>query len=128
VHEDDLTPEERLENLVYRVIDPESHFRRAAAHGLVRELQSRFGPAALIDMLIAIDNTNMLASMIVLDRNEVDDYLYTKYGTFDDDMMVKVQLTDAWEDFTSEIIQRSGLAAAKAINEVMEASGVEPLK
>jgi len=126
--EEEQTPEEQLENLVHKVIDPEATFRRAAAHGLVKEFHARFDTPGLIDLLIAIDNTNTLASMIVLDRNEVDNYMYRKHGVYDDDMMMRIQLTQAWEDFAHEVIHLSGIAAAKAVNEVMnENTPIDPL-
>lgn len=114
-----LTPE-RLQNIVSAAIDPETMFRRSAARGLVSEFHKRFGDYGLVDLLVAIDNRDRLSSLIVLERNEVDNYLYEYHGTFDPDMMTKIQLTDAWEQFVTETVQRSGLAAAASIEEVMQ--------
>ena len=115
-----LTPEQ-IENIVFSAIDPEATFRKHAAKGLIREFHKRFGDIGLVDVLIAIDNTDRFASMIVLERNEIDNYAYEKWGVFDPDMITKVQLTEAWDDFVHETIHRSGQAATTAIEQVLQA-------
>lgn len=113
-----LTPEQ-ITNLIFTVIDPEAAFRKNAARGLVREFQKRFGDLGLVDLLIALDSTDRFASMIVLERNEIENHLFERYGLFDEDLITKVQFTDAWDDFVHDTIDRSGIAAAKAIAEVI---------
>lgn len=114
-----LTPE-NLQRIVYAAVDPEAVFRRTAARGLVREFHHRFGDAAFVDILAAIDNEDRLASLIVLERNEVENYLMDNYQTFDGDIMAKIQMTEAWDDFVLETIEKSGLAAAAAVDEVVQ--------
>ena len=118
-----MTPE-KLQNIVFAAVDPESVFRRGAAKGLVSEFHKRFGDYGLVDLLVAIDNIERFATLIVLERNEVDNYLYKQYGTFDPDIMIKIQMTDAWETFVHECIHASGLASAKAIEEVVRSEGM----
>jgi hypothetical protein len=115
-----LTPQQ-IENIIYSAIDPETTFRKHAAKGLIREFHKRFGDTGLIDLLIAIDNTDRFASMIVLERNEVDNHTYEKWGVFDPDMITKIQLTEAWDDFVHDTIHRSGQAATIAIEQVLAA-------
>jgi len=119
-----LTPEQ-LNNIVFSVIDPESAFRKHAAKGLIREFHKRFGDIGLVDLLVAIDNQDRFASMIVLERNEIENHAYEKYNVFDPDLIIKIQMTEAWDDFIHDTIHNSGLAASRAIEEVIqgEASG-----
>jgi hypothetical protein len=118
--EDDegLTPEQ-MNAVVFSAVNPEAVFRRQSARGLVREFHKKFGDVGLVDLLVAIDNSERFASLIVLERNEVDNYLFHRYGMFDPDMMTKVQFTEAWDDFVHEVIHTSGLAAALAVDQVM---------
>ena len=115
--------EDRLQNIVFAAVDPESVFRRAAAKGLVTEFHKRFGDYGLVDLLVSIDNIERFATLIVLERNEIDNYMFEKYGTFDPDIVMKVQMTDAWEKFVHECVHASGLAQANAIEEVVRNEG-----
>ena len=122
--EDDeaLTPEQ-INALVYAAIDPEAVFRRQAAAGLVREFHKKFGDMALVDLLVAVDNVEKFSSLIVLERNEVDNYMFEKHGTFDEDLMTKIQMTEAWDEFVHQVIESSGLAASKAIEQIVRNEG-----
>jgi len=122
VDEDEL-PED-VQSLVSSAINPEAHFRRMAAKSMVREFYKRFGDMALVDILIAIDNMDRFTSVVVMERNEVDDYVFSNYGVFDDSMYVKAQMTESWNDFLNDVVHRSGLAAAKACDEVLKAEGI----
>lgn len=113
-----LTPEQ-INNIVFAAVDPESTFRRTAAKGLIREFHRRFGDIGLVDLLICLDNMDRFSSLIVLERNEIEEYAFNNYGIFDPDMITKVQFTKAWEDFVHEVIEMSGLASAAAVNEVV---------
>jgi hypothetical protein len=115
--------EDGLQNIVFAAVDPESVFRRAAAKGLVTEFHKRFGDYGLVDLLVSIDNIERFATLIVLERNEIDNYMFEKYGTFDPDIVMKVQMTDAWEKFVHECVHASGLAQANAIEEVVRNEG-----
>lgn len=115
-----LNPEQ-LNNIIFSVIDPEAAFRKHAAKGLVREFHKRFGDIGLVDLLIAMDNQDRFVSMIVLERNEVENHAYERYNVFDEDLLTKIQFTDAWDDFVHETIERSGIAAAAAIDQVVKA-------
>jgi len=117
-----LTPEQ-INALVYAAIDPEATFRRQAAAGLVREFHKKFGDMALVDLLVAVDNVEKFAYLIVLERNEVDNYLFEKHGTFDQDIMTKIQMTEAWDEFVHQVIEGSGLAASKAIEQIVRNEG-----
>lgn len=115
--------EDRLQNIVFAAVDPESVFRRSAAKGLVGEFHKRFGDYGLVDLLVSIDNIERFATLIVLERNEIDNYMFERYGTFDPDIVMKVQMTDAWEKFVHECVHASGMAQANAIEEVVRNEG-----
>jgi hypothetical protein len=114
-----LTPEQ-ITSIINAVIDPETTFRKHAARGLVREFHKRFGDLGLLDLLIALDNTDRFASMIVLERNELENTLFERHGVFDEDIITKVQFTDVWEDFIHNTIHQSGIAAQAAIDEIIQ--------
>lgn len=116
--EEDLP--EPLRAIVFAAVDPEAYFRRTAARQMVREFYKKFGDQVLWDLLSAIDAVDKFASLVVLERAEVDNYLFENHGLFDDSMYVKIQMTDEWNDFMAETVRRSGLAASKAIEQVLE--------
>lgn len=116
--EDDLP--EALQAIVFAAVDPEAYFRRTAARQMVREFYKKFGDQVLWDLLSAIDSIDKFASLVVLERAEVDNYLFEHHGVFDDSMFIKIQMTETWNEFMAETVRRSGLAASKAIEEVLE--------
>jgi hypothetical protein len=118
---DDQDPQMR--SLVFSLIQPEQVFRRQTVRRIVNEFLKRYGQDVLVDFLIAVDSTDLLASLIVLDRSEVDEYMFTKYGIFADDMMVKIQMTDRWSKFIHDVVEQSGDAIQEAIDEVMRSEG-----
>jgi hypothetical protein len=122
---DEDLPEE-IKSLVASAINPEGHFRRMAAKSIVREFHKRFGDMALLDILVAVDGMDKYASAIVMERSEIDNYVFQHYGVYDDDMFTKAQMTDAWNDFMDETVHRSGLAAAKAVEEVLNLEDAPP--
>lgn len=115
---------EELDKIIKYAIDPESAFRRKNAVRIVKEFHKRYGDAVLVDILVGIDNLERFSSAVVLERSEIDNYVFTKYGVFDEDMFVKLQLTDSWEDFMHRLVHDSGLAAVDAVAEVMINEGI----
>jgi hypothetical protein len=118
---DDQDPQMR--SLVFSLVSPEKVFRKQTVKRIVNEFVKRYGSDVLVDFLVAVDSTDLLASVIVLDRGEIDEYMFQKYGLFDNDMMVKVQMTDRWEQFSHDVVEMSGVAAQEAIAEVMSHEG-----
>lgn len=116
---DDEDLPEAIQALVFAAVDPEAYFRRTAARQMVREFYKKFGDQVLFDLLAAIDSIDKFASLVVLERPEVDNYLFEHHGFFDNDMFIKLQMTEAWNNFMAETVQRSGLAASKAIEEIL---------
>lgn len=114
-----MEPDEQIRSLVFSLVSPEQTFRRQTVKRIVNEFLKRYGSGVLIDFLVAADSTDLLASVVVLDRGEVDEYMFQKYGLFDDDMIVKVQMTDAWQKFLLQVVEASGEATQAAIEEVM---------
>jgi hypothetical protein len=121
---DDQDPQMR--SLVFSLVSPEKVFRKQTVKRIVNEFLKRYGQDVLVDFLIAVDSTDMLGSIIVLDRAEVDEYMFQKYGLFDNDMMVKIQMTDRWAQFAQDVVEMSGQATQEAIDEVARAEGFGP--
>jgi hypothetical protein len=117
-------PDPRMNSLIFSLVRPEQVFRKNIVKGIVNEFLKRYGHHVLVDFLVAIDATDMLASVIVLDRGEVDEYVFQKYGFFDENMMIKVQMTERWEKFAHDVMEMSGEATQEAIEEVMRQEGL----
>lgn len=114
-----MEPDDKMRSLVFSLVSPEQTFRRQTVKRIVNEFMKRYGQDVLIDFLVAIDSTDLLASVVVLDRSEVDEYMFRKYGLFDDDMVVKIQMTDRWQQFLLQVLELSGQAIPESIEEVM---------
>lgn len=115
---------EELDKIIKYAIDPQSAFRRKNAVRIVKEFHKRYGDAVLLDFLVGIHNLDKFYSAILLERSEIENYVFTKYGVFDDDMFAKLQLTDSWDDFIQRLVHESGLAAVDAVAEVMISEGI----
>lgn len=115
---DDET-EDRMRKLVHSAVDPIAVFQRQQCRALVNEFYRRFGPDVLIDILVAVDATEHIASAVVADKAEVENYVFAKYGIYDENMFMKIQLTSAWERFQDQLMELSGQAAAEAVDEVL---------
>lgn len=118
-----MEPNDKMQSLVFSLVSPEKVFRKQTVKRIVSEFMKRYGSDVLIDFLVAVDSTDLLASVVVLDRGEVDEYMFQKYGLFDDDMMVKVQMTDRWEQFLRDAVEMSGQATEEAITEIAKNEG-----
>lgn len=114
-----MEPDDEMRSLVFSLVSPEQTFRRHTVKRIVNEFMKRYGQDVLIDFLAAVDSTDLLASVVVLDRSEVDEYMFHKYGLFDDDMIVKIQMTDRWQQFLLQVVELSGEAIPESIEEVM---------
>ena len=59
------------------------------------------------------------SSVVIIDRDEIDNYLFNTYGSFDPDMFEKVQLTQEWDDFIVETMDRAGAALGKIVDGIV---------
>lgn len=111
----DLTPE-RIHKLIQSATNPVAHYRRQVCKRLANQIYNQFGIDGLLDLLSGIDDAGRFASVVVIDRDEIDNFLFETYGIFDPDMFEKVQLSEAWDDFLAETLEKSG----KALGEIIE--------
>ncbi len=116
--DEDLTPE-RIKNLVDSATNPIVHYRRQICRRLAKQIYNQFGVDGLLDLLTGIDEAGRFASVVVIDRDEIDNFLFDTYGVFDPDMFDKVQLTAQWDEFVCEILERSGAAVGEIINSIV---------
>jgi hypothetical protein len=105
--------------LVHSAVDPMAVFQRAQCRALVREFYRRFGPEVLINILVAVDDMEQVASAVIADKNEVETYVFSKYGIYDEEIFMKMQLTETWEQFQADLLELSGRATQEAIEEVL---------
>lgn len=114
-----LTPD-KLERIIESAVHPRDAYRRAICRRLVTQTFRQFGPESVIDMLSAIDDLGHFASVVLIDRDEIDNYLFLEHGSFDSTMFDKVQDTDEWQEFIDETLARAGAVLGKIIDELVE--------
>lgn len=110
-------PNENFSKLVESATNPAAFFRRGICRRLVHQINNQFGVEGLYDLLTGIDEVGKFASVVVIDRDEVDNYLFEEHGVFDPDMFEKVQLSDKWSDFLSSIMTQTGDTLGEIIDE-----------
>jgi hypothetical protein len=114
----DLTPE-KIQRLVESATNPVAHYRRQICRRLARQTYNQFGIDGLMDLLTGIDDAGRFSSVVVIDRDEIDNFLFETYGIFDPDMFEKVQMTDEWDEFIAETIERSGMVIGRIIDSIV---------
>ena len=117
--DDDLTPE-RLKRIVDSAANPITSYRRQICRRLAKQTYNQFGIDGLLDLLSGIDEAGRFASIVVADRDEIDNYLFLEHGAFDPDMFEKVQITDEWDQFVAETMDRAGAVVGKIIDGLIE--------
>lgn len=116
--DEDMTPE-RLHKLVSSAVDPSGAYRKQICKRLAHQIYNQFGVDGLLDLLGGIDDAGRFASVVVADRDEIDNYLYCEYGTFDKDIFDKVQMTEEWDDFIAETMDRAGTVLGKIVDDLV---------
>lgn len=118
--ESEEQPPMNFGKLVESATNPAAFFRRGVCRRLVRQIHNQFGVEGLYDLLTGIDDTGKFVSIVIADRDEIDNYLFEQHGTFDPDMFDKVQLTDEWDDFIASIIEQAGTTLGGIIDDQIE--------
>ena len=57
---------------------------------------------------------------MVSDKNEIEDYLFSEYGIFDQDIFEKMQLSQEWDDFITELLEWSSQRIAHILQVIIE--------
>lgn len=117
--DEDMTPE-RLHRLVASAVNPEAAYRKQICKRLASQIYNQFGVDGLLDLLSGIDDAGRFASIVIADRDEIDNYLYTEFGTFDKDIFDKVQMSEEWDSFIAETMDRAGTVLGKIVDGFME--------
>lgn len=119
MEDEGLTPD-KIQRLVNSAINPQVEYRRSICKRLITQTFRQFGQESILDMLTAIDDLGKFASIVVIDRDEIDNYLFLEHGAFDPSMYEKVQMTDEWRDFVEETLATSGAVLGKIIDAIIE--------
>lgn len=115
----DLTPE-RIQKLIESATNPVAHYRRQICARLASQIYNQFGIDGLLDLLTGIDNAGRFSSIVVIDRDEIDNFLFDTYGVFDPDMFEKVQLTESWDDFIAETLEKAGKVLGEIVEDILK--------
>lgn len=119
--DDGLTPD-KLNRLVGSATNPLAHYRRQICTRLARQTYNQFGIDGLLDLLSGIDEAGRFSSIVVIDRDEIDNYLFDNYGIFDPDMFEKIQMTEEWDEFVAKVLDFSGRAMGSIIESIVQES------
>lgn len=117
--DEDMTPE-RLHKLIESAVNPKAHYRRNICRRLATQTYNQFGVEGLFDLLSGIDDAGRFQSVIIADRDEVDNYLFKECGIFDQDMFEKIQMTDEWDAFIQSVLDQSSVVLAEIIKQIVE--------
>lgn len=113
-------PDENFSKLVESATNPAAFFRRGVCRRIAHQIHNQFGVEGLYDLLTGIDDIGKFVSVVIADRDEIDNYLFETHGTFDPDMFEKVQLSDRWDEFMADIIHQAGDTLGIIIDEEIE--------
>lgn len=118
MEEEGLSPD-GLRRLVNAAIDPQNSFRRTFCRRLAKQVFNQFGQEGLLDLLTGIDIAGKFVSVVVADKSEIEDYLFKEHGVYDEDMFERIQMTDDWDEFMSDTLERAGVVLGKIIDDIM---------
>jgi hypothetical protein len=117
--EEEFKPE-NLHKLVESAVNPKAHYRRSICRRLAFQTLNQFGTEGLFDLMSGIDDAGQFQTLIIADRDEIDNYLFQKYGIFDNDMFEKVQLSEEWNEFLGTMMEQGSAVLEKIIQSEVE--------
>jgi hypothetical protein len=86
---------------------------------IVGQIHGQFGVDGLGELLRAIDDRGNFASMVLIDRGEVDNYIFNHYGVFDEYVFEDIQLTEQWSDFMEKTSEEASHVLGEIIDEIL---------
>ena len=119
MEDDGLTPK-KLERLVGSAVNPTVAYRKEICRRLARQIYNQFGPEGLYDLLNGIDDIGNMASIVIAEKNEIENYLFQTHGIFDQDIFEKILLSDEWDDLIANLIEDAGERVAGIIDSIIE--------
>lgn len=118
MEDEGLTPK-KIERLVKSAINPTLAYRREICRRLARQIYNQFGMDGLYDLLNGVDEMGSMSSVVISERNEIENYLFQKHGIFDPDIFEKVQLSDDWDELLARLIDDAGQGVAEIIDNIV---------
>lgn len=117
--EEEFTPE-NLHKLVESAVNPKAHYRRSICRRLAHQTYNQFGIEGLFDLLSGVDDAGQFQTVIICDRDEIDNYVFQKYGTFDNDMFEKIQISEEWSEFTASMMEQGSAVLEALIGKLLD--------
>lgn len=118
-----MSPQERAEFLFAKMMSDgridELVFRATFVKRVVAQIHEMLGGDGLLELLVALDHEGNWETEIIAERADVDNYLLTQYGAFDDEMWDKVKETNAWRQMHYDVFELSKIGLMKCFDEVM---------
>jgi hypothetical protein len=99
-----------------------SHFCDLLAHRVYAD----FGVEGLCELMGSIDKRGLWISDILLENNDLDEVMFSKYGTYDNDVVRKARSTSAMAELNQKIWRLRKRYAKLIVDEIMSPeSGTE---
>jgi hypothetical protein len=117
--EEELTPEQ-LHNIVQSAVNPQAHYRRSICRRLAKQTYNQFGVEGLFDMLSGIDDAGRFSSIVLAERDEIENYLFHQHGVFDQDIYEKVILSEEWDSLLEDVLELVGKRVASIVDSLVE--------
>lgn len=119
MEDDGLTPD-KLQRLVDSAVNPTLAYRRQICRRLARQTYNQFGLEGLFDLLGGIDDAGSFCSVVVAEKSEIENYVFNKYGVFDNDIYEKIILSEEWSDFIEEMLESASDKMAEIIADIVD--------
>lgn len=117
--DDGLTPEQ-IDRIIDAAVNPHLAFRNMLCRRLVGQIHAQFGVDGLGELLRAIDDQGKFASMVLIDRGEVENYVFEHYGVFDEYVFEDIQMTERWSEFMEETGKEASHVLGEIIDEILK--------
>jgi hypothetical protein len=115
-----------LSEFMSSAAEAETMYRSNLCNLIVNRVFNEFGYEGLCQMMIAIDKRGAWISDILIDTNDLDDILFSKFGTFDEDAIRKARNSNAMAEMNQKIWRMRRKYAKLIVDEVMGASPTTP--
>lgn len=105
--------------------DAESMYRKHYCQMVVNKIYNEFGYEGLCELMMTMDRRAGWISDILIESPDLDEYLFKKYNTFDDDIASKARQTVAMQDLNGKIWRLRRKYSRLIVDELMSDASKE---
>jgi len=111
-----------LSDFMSNAQDAEHIYRKHFCDLMANKVYNEFGSEGLCQLMMAIDTRGRWVSDILLEDSDLDDILFSKYETYDKDIIHKARATNAVAEMNQKIWRLRKKYAKLIVDEVMTTS------